>query len=178
MENGMKNHAGFLIRAKAFLFDYAGILLYLGFVTGLFILLNLTMDVSQILFGDRFTGQFSGLMTVTLPVVLYFALSESSSRQATWGKSRMRLKVVTLSGGRIGFWRSLARALLKFAPWELAHTLIWEVRFTTGLDPAMINIGLALVYALIGLNLASLALSKKKQTLYDLLAGTYVIGSD
>lgn len=174
----MKNHAGFLIRAKAFLFDYVGILLYLGFVTGLFVLFNLTTDVSQILFRDRITAQLAGFMTVTLPVVLYFTLSESSPKQATWGKSRMRLKVVTCSGYRIGFWRALTRALLKFAPWELAHTLIWEIRFSTGLDPVMINVGFALVYGLIGLNLASLVMSKTKQTLYDLLAGTYVIESE
>lgn len=174
MDGKLKSYAGFRQRTKAFLFDYAGVVLYLGFITGLFAFFNLSTDISQVYFGDRTTAQLSGFLTVTLPIALYFTLGESSLRQATWGKLRMRLIVTNHNGDRIGFWRALTRTVLKFVPWELSHTLIWEIRFSTELDPTTINIGFALVYVLIGLNIASLALSKTKQTLYDFLAGTYV----
>ena len=42
-----------------------------------------------------------------------------------------------------------------------------------GSSSAGISSGFVLVYVLIGLNIASLVVTKKKQTLYDLLAGTY-----
>ncbi len=35
-------------------------------------------------------------LLITLPVSLYFALSETSSRQANWGKARMGLMVTDL----------------------------------------------------------------------------------
>lgn len=175
MDNKIKTYAGFWQRAKAFLFDYAGIVLYLGVITGLFAFLNLSMDVSQVFFGDRITAQRSGFLIITLPIALYFILGESSPRQGTWGKARMRLRVTNRKGGRIGFWKALARTALKFIPWELSHTLIWEIRFSTELDSALINIGFALVYILVGLNIALIIMTKTKQSLYDLFAGTYVV---
>ncbi len=39
----------------------------------------------------------------------------------------------------------------------------------------MITYGFALVYLLVGLNIASLIMTKKHQTIYDLLAKTYVV---
>lgn len=58
---------------------------------------------------------------MTLPFALYFAVLESGARQATWGKRRFGLKVERLGGGRLSFGAALARALIKFVPWELAH---------------------------------------------------------
>ena len=114
---------------------------------------------------------------VTLPVTLYFAISESSASQATWGKRRLKLKVIDRDGNQIGSGRSLARTLLKFIPWELSHTLIWQIYFSTQIESIWINYGFTLAYLLIGLNIASLLLTKSHQTLYDLLTNTYVIRS-
>jgi uncharacterized RDD family membrane protein YckC len=87
----------------------------------------------------------------------------------------MGLQVVNDRGERIGFWKALARTALKFIPWELSHTLVWTLAFSDGNIPGWANYGFIFVYALLGLNLASLAFTKKHQTLYDLLAKTYVI---
>jgi uncharacterized RDD family membrane protein YckC len=151
------------------------ILGYLLGLVGLALLVNVWFGTSQWLFADRVRAQFTGFLLVTLPVSLYFALGESSARQATWGKGRLGLKVTNAEGGRISLWRALARTALKFLPWELAHTLIWAIYFSPQTDSIWISYGFVLVYGLIGLNLASLLVSKKHQTIYDLLTRTSVM---
>ncbi len=173
----MKTYAGFWKRAGAFALDYLVILGYLLGIALLALLANAIFGANEWLFGDRIRAQFVAFLIVTLPVTLYFAISESSASQATWGKRRLKLKVADRNGNQIGVWRSLARTLLKFIPWELSHTLIWQIYFSTQIESIWINYGFTLVYLLIGLNIASLLLTKSHQTLYDLLTNTYVIHS-
>jgi uncharacterized RDD family membrane protein YckC len=123
-DNPMKTFAGFWRRVGAFALDYVIILVYLVAITLFSLLMNSLFSVNQWLFGDRIRAQVTGFLFITLPVSLYFAFSESSIRQATWGKQRLGLKVTDRSGNRIGLWRSVARTVLKFIPWELAHTMI------------------------------------------------------
>jgi uncharacterized RDD family membrane protein YckC len=180
MDNDVKTYAGFWLRVKAFTFDYLIISLYLIFVLLLFLTLNSIIQIDQVLFTNRVSAQAVAFLIVTLPITLYFAIGESSTKQAAWGKQRLNLKVTDHEGKRIKFWRALARTVLKFIPWELSHTLIWNIYFSTESFPTYINYGFALVYLLIGLNIVSVAMTKTKQSLYDLLAGTFVIvrGSD
>jgi uncharacterized RDD family membrane protein YckC len=173
----VKPYAGFWKRIGAFALDYIIILGYLLVVVFLSLLANSLFGANQWMFADRIRAQFVAFLIVTLPVTLYFAISESSARQATWGKRRLKLKVANRDGNRISFWRSLGRTLLKFVPWEISHTLIWQIYFSPQTESVWINYGFALVYLLIGLNLLSLVLTKTKQTLYDLLTHTYVISS-
>ena len=112
---------------------------------------------------------------LTLPVALYFALLESSSWQATWGKRRRGLKVMGTNGERLTRTRAIGRTLLKFIPWELAHTCIWQISFAPQEPSPLITLGFVLVWLLIGANIVKLWLSPTHQTLYDRLAGTYVI---
>jgi len=171
----VKVYAGFWRRAGAFAFDYVIILFYLAVITLLSLLINSLFSVNQWLFADRVRAQLTGFLLITLPVTLYFALSESSARQATWGKQRLNLKVADRNGNRIGFWRALGRTLLKFIAWEISHTLIWQIYFSPQMEPGWIDYGFVLVYLLIGLNIVSLVITKTHQTLYDLLIRTYVI---
>lgn len=171
--NQMKTYAGFMQRAGAFALDYVIILIYLAAITLLMWLLNSLFSINDWLFADRVQAQFVAFLLVTLPVTLYFAMSESSNQQATWGKKRMRLQVGGYNGERISFWRSFARTLLKFIPWELSHTLIWEISFSSQTDSVLIYYGF--VYLVAGLNIASLLLTKNHQTIYDLLTKTYVV---
>lgn len=164
-------YAGFWKRLQAFLWDYLLIAAYLFIVTMIFLLI----PSGERLFTHRISAQASAFLIVTLPVTLYFAIGESSVRQATWGKQRTGLKVADRNGDRIGLWRALARTVLKFVPWELSHTLIWEINFSGGSFSSVTGYGFALVYALIGLNIASIFISGTRQSLYDLLSGTFVI---
>jgi uncharacterized RDD family membrane protein YckC len=68
-----------------------------------------------------------------------------------------------------------ARTALKFIPWELSHTLIWTISFSPRSSSNLVSYGFVLVYVLIGLNLTSLIITKKHQTIYDFLAKTYVV---
>lgn len=180
----MKAYAGFWKRAAAFALDYVIILFYLITITGLTLALNSPfgvshwfLNVTHWLFANRVSAQLTGFLIVTLPVSLYFAISESSIRQATWGKVRLKLKVADREGNRISFGRSLGRTLLKFVPWEISHTLIWQLYFSPETESGWINSGFALDYLLIGLSIVSLITTRTKQTLYDLLTDTYVISS-
>jgi uncharacterized RDD family membrane protein YckC len=173
----VRRYAGFWRRLGAFTLDYLIILGYLLGITLLSFLANTLFGVHQWLFADRIRAQAVGFLLVTLPVTLYFAISESSPQQATWGKQYLKLKIIDSAENRVSFWRELARTALKFLPWEISHTLIWEIYFSPQSDSDWINYGFALVYLLIGLNILSLALSKTHQTLYDLLTNTYVISS-
>jgi uncharacterized RDD family membrane protein YckC len=169
-----QTYAGFWQRVKAFALDYIIILFYLAALTSFFLLINSLPGVTEWLFSDRIRAQLTGFFLITLPVALYFAFGESSVQRATWGKKRVRLVVIDANGARISLWRSLARTFLKFIPWELSHTIIWQINFAPQSGSTLINYGFILVYILIGLNIASLLMTKKHQTLYDLLAKTYV----
>lgn len=168
-------YAGFWSRAAAFALDYVLILFYLALLTSIMLLLNSFFGITQWMFAERVRAQVTGFLLITLPVALYFSLGESSARKATWGKTKLRVQVTDVRGKRIGLWTALARTGLKFVPWELSHTLVWTIVFSNGDVPAWVNYGFVLVYGLIGLNLASLALTKKHQALYDLLARTCVL---
>src|SRR5688500_20006548 len=89
----VKTYAGLWKRAGAFALDYIIILGYLLAVVLLALLANTLFGANQWLFANRMRAQFVAFLLVTLPITLYFAISESSPRQATWGKQRLKLKV-------------------------------------------------------------------------------------
>jgi uncharacterized RDD family membrane protein YckC len=77
---------------------------------------------------------------------LYFALLESSSRQATLGKMALGIKVTDLDGNRISFGRATGRFFAKI------------------ISGIILMIGYIMV-----------AFTAKKQGLHDIIAGTLVI---
>jgi hypothetical protein len=80
---------------------------------------------------------------------LYFALQESSARQATLGKRALGIKVVDESARRIGFGRATGRFFGK---------IISSILFGIGFFLA--------------------GWTAKKQALHDMMAGTYVVFTD
>ena len=171
-----QSYAGLWPRLKAFALDYL--------ILGGYLLLLLWVGVSLIGaipgFSERVSdnpllGQLLGFVSVTLPVSLYFALSEASTRQATWGKHRMQLQVSDTAGARLSIPRALLRTALKFIPWELAHACIWQVSAPNAAPSPLIVYGFILVWVLVGANLIAILIGKRHQALYDLLAGTLVI---
>ena len=163
-------------RVKAFVFDYLIIAGYLIFVVAAGSIINAFFPIiAHGLFGNPFSGQITGFLIVTFPVSLYFILFESSDWQATWGKRRLGLRVTRTDGTRLTVLRAGSRTLLKFIPWELAHTCIWQISFAQEAAKPMITMGFALVWILVGANIVSLMISSTHQTLYDWLAGTFVV---
>lgn len=152
------------------MWDYLIIACYLTTIT----ILSFLTSANDWLFTNRIQSQLSAFLFLTLPVILYFSILESSAHQATWGKHKVGLKVIDQIGGRISFGRAFARTLLKFVPWEISHTLIWQISFFPQTNSVLINTGFAIVYLLIGFNIFSLLKTKTHQTIYDIITKTYV----
>jgi len=168
--------AGLWVRGRAFALDYLPIAAYLSLIVVAGVVASrMGQPVANRLFGGPLSGEASGFLLITLPVGLYFALSEASPRRATWGKGRTGLQVTDLAGGRMSRARSLSRTALKFVPWELAHACIWQISFAVDRSSPVYVVGFATVWLLVAANVVSLLASPKRQTLYDRIAGTLVV---
>ena len=122
--------------------------------------------------GEPWRTQLLSLFCITLPVALYFALSDASRRGATLGKRVSGLRVVNLQGKRLPLAQSFVRSALKFAPWELAHTASYRIAASETvmawqLEVVVISLLLASLYVV------SLFLGAQR-TPYDRAAGSYV----
>lgn len=168
--------AGLRVRALAFAFDYVVMAAYLAVLVAVgAIVSRMAHPIANALFGNPVSGQASGFLLITVPVTLYFALSEASPRRATWGKRRAGLQVTDLEGRRLSRVRSLGRTVLKFVPWELAHWCIWQISFAADPSSPVYTVGFAVVWLAVGANVFSLLVSSARQTLYDRLARTLVV---
>jgi uncharacterized RDD family membrane protein YckC len=141
------NYAGFWVRFLALLID--GIILTIvGIIVGFII--GLAFGGAGAAAGNAEAG--IGAATLIAQVVsivinwLYYALQESSDKQATLGKQALGLTVTDMNGGRITFGKATIR--------YFAHIIS----------------GLIL---LIGYIMA--AFTEKKQALHDIIAGTLVL---
>ncbi len=178
MRNVTRTPAGFWLRALAFGYDYAAVAVYLLVLVGIGAASSrLAPAIPHAFFGNPVAGQVSGFLVITLPVTLYFALSEFSPRRATWGKGRVKLTVTDLQGGRMSRARSLGRPALKFVPWELAHGIIWHISFAADPSSPAYAVAFTLVWLLVGANVVSLVASPARRTLYDRMGGTLVVRS-
>ena len=167
-------------RTVAFLLDYLIIAAYLVLLVIISVGLGFgpLRSAFRAMFADPNISEFSAFLLLVLPVILYFALFESSAWQATWGKRKRGLEVITTHGVRLSFPRSLVRSLLKFVPWELTHACLWRIPgwpLAPATPSPIIMAGLILVWVLVGAYLTSMFVSKKHQAFYDWIAGTYVI---
>lgn len=167
-------------RCVAFLLDYLIIAAYLVLLVIISVGLGFgpLRGAFQAMFASPNISEFSAFLLLVLPVILYFALFECSSWQATWGKRKRGLRVVTTHGTRLSLPRSLVRSLLKFVPWELTHACLWRIPgwpLAPATPSPIIMAGLVLVWVLVGIYLISMIVSKKHQALYDWIAGTCVI---
>jgi uncharacterized RDD family membrane protein YckC len=168
-------------RLKAFAFDYLTILAY--------VLVLAAVNYGVILAGgalDRVSPFFAlpigkdtiAFLTLVLPVILYFALQESSPQQATWGKRQVGIVVASVNGERLTRGRALVRSAIKFLPWQIGHTSIYHIK---GLPLApeepspMVMAGFVLTYALVGVYVLSALITERYRTPYDWAAGSWVI---
>jgi uncharacterized RDD family membrane protein YckC len=106
------------------------------------------------------------------PATIWLAGWERGGRGATPGKRVLRLHVSPVSGGSLGWRRSLARNGLKLAlPWELGHTCAFAFALPGGSDTVGIVSG-ALAYGLFFGYLGYAVVSGR--TPYDRLTGSTV----
>ncbi|MGP1271938.1 MAG: RDD family protein [Phycisphaerales bacterium] len=167
-----------LLRLAAFAVDYAVLAVYLAVLSLGFLVLP--SSIAEPLFSSPTRGQATAFVILTLPVVMYFAVMESSRGGATLGKRLLSVRVVGPDGTRCGRARSLVRSGVKFTPWELAHTSIWRLEGWPT-DPASPSgwtlVGLVAVWALIGVSVLMAVSTRRCVTLHDAVSGTRVVRS-
>ncbi len=175
--DGFTQPAGLVSRAAAFAFDYLPIAGYLVVLLVLGAAVGWAFpDAMARAFGQSARAQAIGFALVTLPVGLYFALSEASAWRATWGKRRLGLVVVGPGGARLGVGRSLARTGAKFVPWELAHAAVWGIALAGGEPTLAHQVLLALTWLLVGANAVGIGVGRR--AVYDVLVGTRVVRAE
>jgi hypothetical protein len=85
---------------------------------------------------------------------------------------------VTATGARLSRARGFVRSLLKFLPWQLAHTSIYHIPgwpLAPGDLTPFTTVGLILVWVLAGAYMLSALISKTHRTPYDWLSEAYVV---
>ncbi len=104
-------------------------------------------------------------MILVLIIWLILSMMESSVFKATLGKRALGLMVVDLSGSRLSLTTSLMRNFMKIPLWALPQYIFPESELL-----GLLFIGQVAIFSVI-------ILSRKKQTVYDMLAKTLVIKS-
>jgi len=180
MANKNIQYAGVGKRLKAFAYDYLIIFAYVVVLAGVnygIVLSGGGLERISPWFELIWVQDLFAFLTLILPVSLYFTFQESSPKQATWGKRKVGLRVVDLNGGRLSLGKAFLRSIIKFLPWQIAHTSIYQAAaagFGNEL-PAISQIGIALTYLLVGIYLISALRNKKHRTPYDFASSSYVI---
>jgi uncharacterized RDD family membrane protein YckC len=165
-------------RVAAWLLDYLVILAYLIVLTAASLGTQLSPAASEFssALARPITAELVGFLTLTGPVILYFALCEASTWQATLGKRALRIVVVGPGGKRLPIGRAIVREAVRFLPWEMAHALIWPLALPPHVEPLPVTIGgFAVVYLLILIYLVSLFVGSQHRTVYDRIAGSRVM---
>lgn len=167
--------AGFLRRAAAYLIDIALLYLYIIVLFGASMALDSVLPFHERMGESYLLRHVISFASLTLPLVLYFILMERSGRQGTFGKSRMKLRVAAVTGGRASTKTVVIRNVVKFLPWEIAHTHIHinPEFITTGQTSAAgwvlgvwLPVGAMLLYA--GMILAR----RDRRSVYEFASGT------
>ena len=160
--------------------DYGSILLCLGAlsVLGMFAFAIAAVTPTVTTPTGRMLAQLVIFAVLTVPVTVWLAGWEASPGGATPGKRLLGLRVLTSSGDRLSWPRSLLRTALKFTlPWELAHTAWWNLLLRSGHHGAVLDrLLLSLVGAAIAVYLVSLFVGSRRAP-YDRVTGTYVTAS-
>jgi uncharacterized RDD family membrane protein YckC len=163
-------------RITAFAYDFMLLFIYLALLAAVFLLLSLGPLKSQIAWLTSTPPKMNLLafFTTVLPFTLYFSLQESSSAGATWGKRKAGVQVANLQGKRLSFNRALLRSIMKFLPWQIAHTCIFSLPYDRT-APWWLIAGLILVQIWVVFYLLVLWLNRTHRTPYDWIAGSMVI---
>ena len=102
-------YAGLRLRVAAFAFDYLIVLGYIVVLTAIAVcavMISGPQSPADTLFANPVFSDLITFVTLVLPVILYFTLQEGSPRQATWGKRKMGLRVVTATGASLKIGRA------------------------------------------------------------------------
>lgn len=176
LPNQIRNRASITKRIFAFLIDYIVIVCFILLSFGLSYLLNQFFPFWKLLQVHYIARHVTSFLLLSLPVFLYFFLSEKGKNQATLGKRAMGLQVTNTEGEKAQPKCVLLRNLFKFMPWELAH-LILHISFpmiVSGQDSLTTQIALIIPLLLIFIYILLIFIRKDQRSIYEIWSGTEV----
>lgn len=157
-----------LRRLLAGVIDYGVVLTYAGL---LFLLVTSILSLeSKLETSNPVFGQLIGFISLTLPVFFYFYWSENGKRQATIGKQLTNIRVQKHGS-------SLKRNILKFLPWEIAHTGVhWIYYYSNNNAEIPIWVWLCLLtpQIIVLIYFLSIIITKGEYSIYDKFARTKI----
>jgi uncharacterized RDD family membrane protein YckC len=158
-------------RLRASLGDLAPIACWFGLLTGAGAAVRAMAPAGQPPLLATDVAVFT--MTV-LPVGVHLSAGEAGAHQASWGKRRAGLRVVTDGGGRPSVRRIVARTAVKLLPWQLAHIAVARLILDVD-DPAVTWTAYALSLAVPLLSVTVALRDPRQRALHDRVAGTRVV---
>ncbi|HKL49671.1 MAG TPA: RDD family protein [Wenzhouxiangellaceae bacterium] len=117
------------------------------------------------------------ILNFSIPVWIYFWLSDTSARGSTLGKRIFRIRVVA-DGKALGPGRALARTALKLLPWELAHLSAFALSSDLESLSIVQSVGLVIANLLMLVYLWSAFASRGRRSVHDILVHTKTVGAD
>lgn len=160
--------------AEVFLL-FAGVLL----LQGLLIVLRLNPLVQSVLSGSglsRGVYHMWLLGTIDLPLILYYTGTLGSSAQATLMMRWLGLRLERVGGAAVGFRRALIRTVVMLIPFEVNHVFMVWANSPEGI-PNRLSLQYAVVGTMILAYVTASALSPRRQSLHDRVAGTVVVST-
>lgn len=159
-------------RIKSLFIDY---LVIMGFAIVLF-LVNIAFQF--ITFGGfiKFTplgSQLTSFFTLVFPVFLYFVISESKGKCASFGKQCSQIHVEYV---KPGVFRIICRNILKLLPWQLAHFAVIDGIYN-GFDSIFVMSCYALSLILPIIYILMVLIRKDHKHIPDILAGSIVVSN-
>ena len=114
-------------------------------------------------------------LVISLPMWLYFILSESGPRQATLGKSLLGLKVTDMDGNRLTVATAAWRTACKLAFFEIGHlSFLFPTPLFDEPEPSF-RVGFVILIALMLVYFAVTLVTPRHQSLHDLIVKTQVV---
>ncbi len=157
-------------RFAAFCIDYIIIAVFMLLLFWISQILNL-----KDLILTPISGQFLSFFSLTLPVFLYFFLSEKSKNRATIGKKIMNISICSYSSNKK--LRIFQRNILKFLPWEIAHTGVhWIVFYSKHENntPLWVLFLLILPQIILMFYVFTIITSRGESSIYDQIANSKI----
>jgi len=171
------NYSNLFRRILAYLIDC--LLAFLLFVViiqfAIFVPLRQFVSITNDWFASGWKTELYTVLTISLPIWLYFIIFEVSPWKATIGKRILGLQTLdAVSKRKITIFQAILRTIIKLLPWEIAH-------FTNNIPIPMwydnnpqLRPGFLIVPILVVVYLVVIQLTYNHQGIHDLIAKTIV----
>jgi uncharacterized RDD family membrane protein YckC len=113
--------------------------------------------------------------TVSIPLILFYALTLSSGAQATPGMRLMGIHIAMAGGELVPLSSALLRSVVMLVPFELNHVIMFHLFPSRERMPWIVWAGPTVVFILIAIWVLPLIAGARHQGVHDHAAGTVVL---